>query len=186
LPAKESPWRRRLWAATTSDAIEVGWRLITLQRSGICKGCWQQMHLPVPLRGMLSVPFRAFGLGVDVHDGDEGSKGLCRCHCPVRRFEGLHRSVAVPVRRTLFQGCSTRSTMNARTPFGRMTGCSTRPLATPSWLSSISPSWGRSCQSCGTRRARDPETLGVRARKPRQDAWRRWQRTRGRHWYSFW
>jgi adenylate cyclase len=32
------------------------------QQSRICKGCWQQMHLPVPLRGMLSVPFRAFGI----------------------------------------------------------------------------------------------------------------------------
>ena len=28
----------------------------------ICKGCWQQMHLPVPLRGVASVPFRAFGI----------------------------------------------------------------------------------------------------------------------------
>ena len=35
---------------------------MTAQRSRICKGCWQQMHLPVPLRGMLSVPFRAFGI----------------------------------------------------------------------------------------------------------------------------
>ena len=25
-------------------------------------GCWQQLHLPVPLRGVLSVPFRAFGI----------------------------------------------------------------------------------------------------------------------------
>ena len=30
--------------------------------SRICKGCWQQMHLPVPLRGMASVPFRVFGI----------------------------------------------------------------------------------------------------------------------------
>jgi adenylate cyclase len=35
---------------------------MTLQQSSICKGCWQQMHLPVPLRGVLSVPFRAFGI----------------------------------------------------------------------------------------------------------------------------
>jgi adenylate cyclase len=35
---------------------------MTLQQSNICKGCWQQMHLPVPLRGVLSVPFRAFGI----------------------------------------------------------------------------------------------------------------------------
>jgi adenylate cyclase len=28
----------------------------------ICKGCWQQMHLPVPLRGPASIPFRIFGI----------------------------------------------------------------------------------------------------------------------------
>ena len=28
----------------------------------LCKGCWQQMRLPVPLRGVASVPFRAFGI----------------------------------------------------------------------------------------------------------------------------
>lgn len=31
-------------------------------QSRICKGCWQQMHMPVPLRGIASVPFRAFGI----------------------------------------------------------------------------------------------------------------------------
>jgi adenylate cyclase len=31
-------------------------------QSTICKGCWQQMHVPVPLRGVLSVPFRVFGI----------------------------------------------------------------------------------------------------------------------------
>jgi class 3 adenylate cyclase len=35
---------------------------MSLQLSTICKGCWQQMHMPVPLRGVLSVPFRAFGV----------------------------------------------------------------------------------------------------------------------------
>ncbi len=28
----------------------------------LCIGCWQQLHLPVPLRGVLSWPFRAIGL----------------------------------------------------------------------------------------------------------------------------
>ena len=28
----------------------------------ICKGCWQQMRVPVPLRGPASIPFRAFGI----------------------------------------------------------------------------------------------------------------------------
>src|SRR5580700_9791428 len=35
---------------------------MTPHRSIICKGCWQQMHVPVPLRGVLSVPFRVFGI----------------------------------------------------------------------------------------------------------------------------
>src|SRR5919109_2861494 len=35
---------------------------MALGQSRLCKGCWQQMHLPVPLRGMASVPFRAFGI----------------------------------------------------------------------------------------------------------------------------
>jgi adenylate cyclase len=28
----------------------------------ICLGCWDQMHMPIPLRGPLSLPFRAFGI----------------------------------------------------------------------------------------------------------------------------
>ena len=28
----------------------------------ICKGCWQQLRIPVPLHGLASVPFRAFGI----------------------------------------------------------------------------------------------------------------------------
>ena len=31
-------------------------------RATICKGCWQHMRLPVPLRGAASLPFRAFGI----------------------------------------------------------------------------------------------------------------------------
>jgi len=31
-------------------------------RSLLCVGCWQQLHLPVPLRGIASLPFRAVGL----------------------------------------------------------------------------------------------------------------------------
>jgi adenylate cyclase len=33
-----------------------------INQATICKGCWQQMHVPVPLRGVASVPFRAFGI----------------------------------------------------------------------------------------------------------------------------
>ena len=35
---------------------------MTMQYNRICKGCWQHMHLPIPLRGVASVPFRAFGI----------------------------------------------------------------------------------------------------------------------------
>jgi class 3 adenylate cyclase len=36
--------------------------MAALQHSSFCKGCWEQMHLPVPLRGLISAPFRAFGV----------------------------------------------------------------------------------------------------------------------------
>lgn len=35
---------------------------MSLPQSAICKGCWEQMHLPVPLRGPASIPFRIFGI----------------------------------------------------------------------------------------------------------------------------
>ncbi len=35
---------------------------MTAARATLCKGCWQQLHLPVPLRGIASAPFRAFGV----------------------------------------------------------------------------------------------------------------------------
>ena len=28
----------------------------------ICRGCWDQMHMPIPIRGPLALPFRAFGI----------------------------------------------------------------------------------------------------------------------------
>jgi adenylate cyclase len=36
--------------------------MAALQHSRFCKGCWEQMHLPVPIRGLISAPFRAFGV----------------------------------------------------------------------------------------------------------------------------
>jgi adenylate cyclase len=35
---------------------------MTTQRAKICKGCWQQMRVPVPLYGILSLPFRMVGI----------------------------------------------------------------------------------------------------------------------------
>jgi adenylate cyclase len=31
-------------------------------KSMICKGCWQHMHVPIPIRGPLSIPFKLFGI----------------------------------------------------------------------------------------------------------------------------
>jgi adenylate cyclase len=33
-----------------------------MKKSIICKGCWIQMHMPVAIRGPLSIPFRLFGV----------------------------------------------------------------------------------------------------------------------------
>jgi adenylate cyclase len=35
---------------------------MVVARARICQGCWQRMHMPIPLRGVASVPFRAFGI----------------------------------------------------------------------------------------------------------------------------
>jgi class 3 adenylate cyclase len=35
---------------------------MTAQPAKICKGCWQHMHVPIPLRGVLSGPFRLVGI----------------------------------------------------------------------------------------------------------------------------
>ena len=35
---------------------------MSFPQSRICKGCWEQMRLPVPLRGPASIPFRIFGI----------------------------------------------------------------------------------------------------------------------------
>ncbi len=35
---------------------------MTPEPASICLGCWQNLHLPIPLRGPLSAPFRLFGV----------------------------------------------------------------------------------------------------------------------------
>ena len=34
------------------------------ERSAVCKGCWTQMHVPIPIRGVLSLPFRLAGVRI--------------------------------------------------------------------------------------------------------------------------
>ena len=31
-------------------------------QASICRGCWDQMHMPIPIRGPLAIPFRVFGI----------------------------------------------------------------------------------------------------------------------------
>src|SRR3990170_2549790 len=40
------------------------WRgsVMSSARSLICKGCWHQMRVPVPIRGPASIPLRVFGI----------------------------------------------------------------------------------------------------------------------------
>jgi adenylate cyclase len=35
---------------------------MSISESMICKGCWQHMHMPIPIRGLLSIPFKLFGI----------------------------------------------------------------------------------------------------------------------------
>src|SRR5215470_9945928 len=37
---------------------------MSLSESIICKGCWQHMHMPIAIRGPLSIPFRLFGIKI--------------------------------------------------------------------------------------------------------------------------
>ena len=35
---------------------------MSISESRICKGCWQHMHMPIPIRGLLSIPFKMLGI----------------------------------------------------------------------------------------------------------------------------
>ena len=35
---------------------------MSISESMICKGCWQHMHMPIPIRGLLSIPFKLLGI----------------------------------------------------------------------------------------------------------------------------
>jgi adenylate cyclase len=37
---------------------------MTTSHARICKGCWQHMRMPIPIRGPLSLPFRLFGVRI--------------------------------------------------------------------------------------------------------------------------
>ena len=37
---------------------------MSVSESMICKGCWQHMHMPIPIRGPLSIPFKLLGIKI--------------------------------------------------------------------------------------------------------------------------
>lgn len=37
---------------------------MAISESMICKGCWQHMHMPIPIRGPLSIPFKLLGIKI--------------------------------------------------------------------------------------------------------------------------
>jgi len=37
---------------------------MSISESMMCKGCWQQMHMPIPIRGPLSIPFKLLGIRI--------------------------------------------------------------------------------------------------------------------------
>jgi len=37
---------------------------MSISKSMICKGCWQHMHMPIPIRGPLSIPFKLLGIKI--------------------------------------------------------------------------------------------------------------------------
>ncbi len=48
--------------APARDGVGGRENVVAVSRAKICQGCWQQMGVPVPLRGIASAPFRAFGI----------------------------------------------------------------------------------------------------------------------------
>ena len=34
-----------------------------LAETSLCQGCWDQMHMPIPIRGPLAFPLRLAGFG---------------------------------------------------------------------------------------------------------------------------
>jgi len=37
---------------------------MSISESMICKGCWQHMHMPIAIRGPLSIPFKLLGIKI--------------------------------------------------------------------------------------------------------------------------
>lgn len=93
--------------------------------AGICRGCWDQMHMPIPIGGPLSLPLRAFGITRSKMNPDicticersfqyvkkqrQITSGATILFADIRNYTGLsERTGAVELSRivSLFQSCS--------------------------------------------------------------------------------
>ncbi len=112
------------------------------EQATICKGCWEQMKVPIPLRGPLSAPFRAFGIRPS-----RMNPNLCTiCELSFTKvmrarkimidatilFADLrgYTALSQSLNPTRYPACWTCSMTSAPAPYGKRTASSTRRLAT--------------------------------------------------------
>lgn len=122
------------------------------RQARICLGCWQQMRLPVSLRGIASAPFRA--VGIKPSRMNPNTCTICELmftrvmkarqvvmdatilFADLRGYTGLSQDHDAGTVTTMTQAPSRRFstpfTTNARRRSGSTTDCSTRRWATPS------------------------------------------------------
>jgi adenylate cyclase len=103
-------------------------KMAARQHSRFCMGCWEQMHLPVPLQGVLSTPFRAFGIR-------RSRMNPNTCTVCELMFTKVMRARKITIDATIMFADLRGYTLRA--PFGSTTGFSTKPLEMPLWQSSI-------------------------------------------------
>ncbi len=84
-------------------------------RSSVCKGCWTQMHVPIPIRGVLSLPFKLAGVRIS-----RMNPNLCTlCETKFRSFK-KSQQVTVPAS-VLFADVRGYTTLSEEVDTGDMT-----------------------------------------------------------------
>ena len=117
---------------------------MTLRQCRLCKGCWQQMHVPIPLRGVMSAPFRVVGIRPSrmnpnicticelmftrIMKARKITIDATILFADLRAYTSLSQSLSPNQMAALLDAF----TMNPQTPSGNMTVCSTRPSGMPS------------------------------------------------------
>ena len=148
--------------------------------SMICKGCWQHMRMPIPIRGPLSIPVRL--LGVKISRMNPNLCNICETmFTRVKRQEADHRaarrccsltSAATRLcrrapRQARSPTCCTASPTSAPRPSGSATASSTSSSATRCSPSSTSRSCATITCAGGAGRPGYPAALGETQRARR-------------------